>query len=388
MGYRLACITGAKLMVVEQGRDPREVDSPYAEQVRSRERQIRRRTAWKTQGTGAQFMAGGRTVLWGQEQDELPPARIVGLTRGREAGEIVYALSTGVVAGIFAQVVDSGTEQRILHDADLRLEDVALSVEDEAVAVSLQGKGGSSSIGILRDDAKGVRAVTDGDVLDRAPRWVPGGVGKVVYATAGIGRNASGAWSGLAPFAIQRLSLAAQELEVIIADPKFDYIAPVPASDDVVYAIRRPYQDPHAPAPFLRVVVDALLFPFRLLFALFGFLSFFTARYTGKPLVTSGNARQKMADARQMSVWGNLVNLRQDAEREAESGGRGSARGYELVRITKSGVEPVARSVLAFDVAPDGAIIYSDGAKIARLADGKSETIAELAGVGHIVVYG
>jgi hypothetical protein len=375
-------------MVVEEGREPREVESPYAEQVRSRERQIRRRTAWKTQGTGAQFMTGGRAVLWGQEQDELPPAQVVGATRGREAGEVVYALSTGVVTGLFAQLVDAGQEQRILHDAELRLMDVALSVEDEAVAVSVDGKGGSSSIGILRDDAKGVRTVTDGDVLDRAPRWVPGGVGQIVYASAGIGRDASGTWSGLAPFAVQRLSLAAQELDVVVSDPRFDYIAPVPASADVVYAIRRPYVDPHAPAPFFRVVADALLFPFRLLFAVFGFLSFFTARYTGKPLLTSGNARQKAADARQMSVWGNLVTLREDAKREAESEARGTgSRGYELVRITREGVESMARDVLAFDVAPDGAIFYSDGARIARLADGKSETIAKLAGVSQLVIF-
>jgi hypothetical protein len=386
MGYRLACIAGAKLMMVEEGRDPREVDSPFAEQVRSRERQIRRKTAWKTQGTGAQFMAGGRAVLWGQEQDEMPPAQVIGVTRGREPGEIVYALSTGVVTGLFAQVIDAGTEQRLLHDAELKLWDVALSVEDQAVAVSVGGKGGSSSIGILRDDGAGVRTVTDGDVLDRAPRWVPRGVGQVVYASAGIGRDASGVWSGLAPFAIQRLSLGAQELEVVVADPKFDYIAPVPTSEDVVYAIRRPYVEPHAAPPFFRVFVDALLFPFRLLFAVFGFLSMFTARYTGKPLLTSGNARQKAADARQMAVWGNLVNVREDAKRETESDGRAASRGYELVRITKGGVERVADSVLAFDVAPDGSIFYSDGARIARLAGGKSETVAKLGGVAHLVV--
>jgi hypothetical protein len=331
-------------------------------------------------------MGAGR-VLWGQGQDELPPARVVGATRGRASGEVVYTLSTGVVSGIFAQVVGTGDEQRLIHDADFKLQDVALSSEDEALAVSVEGKGGTSSIGIVRDDGKGVRILTDGDVLDRAPRWVPGGIGQIVYASAGIGRNASGAWAGLAPFAIQRLSLDTRELDAVVADPAYDYIAPVPVSADVVYAIRRPYRDPHAPAPFFRVVIDALLFPFRLLFALFGYLSFFTARYTGKPLLTSGNARQKVADARQMSVWGNLVNVQQEAMQEAESEGRSDvARGYELVRITRSGVEVVVRSVLAFDVAADGAIFYSDGNRICRLANGKTETTARLAGVAHLVV--
>jgi hypothetical protein len=36
----------------------------------------------------------------------------------------------------------------------------------------------------------------------------------------------------------------------------------------------------------------------------------------------------------------------------------------------------------------DGTIIYSDGTRIARLVGGKSETIAKLAGVGQLVIYG
>jgi hypothetical protein len=48
---------------------------------------------------------GARNVLWGENEADLPPARVVGLSRGRSEGEAVYAISTGVVSGIFAQTV-------------------------------------------------------------------------------------------------------------------------------------------------------------------------------------------------------------------------------------------------------------------------------------------
>lgn len=37
----------------------RPVDSRFGESVRQRAAQIQNRNAWKTQGTGAQFMSGG-----------------------------------------------------------------------------------------------------------------------------------------------------------------------------------------------------------------------------------------------------------------------------------------------------------------------------------------
>jgi hypothetical protein len=329
----------------------------------------------------------GEAVLLVKAELARPPARVASVTQGREPGELMYAISTGAVTGLFAQSPPKHDEQRLFHAADVDLCDVSLSVPDEAIACAVQGKAGTSAIALIEDDGRGVRSLTEGDVVDRAPRWMPGGRREIVYASAGIGRTRSGDFAGMAPFAIQRLRLNDAATEVIASDPKYDYLAPVPVDGDTIYAIRRPYLDPYRPPSVFRLLLDILLVPFRLLFALFQFLSFFTARYTGKPLVSSGNARQKAADARQMMVWGNLVGLAQDADREASDEANDTLRrGYELVRITRQGVEVVLRGVLAFDAAPDGTLFYSTGRALMRLHGGKPERFAELEQVEQLVV--
>lgn len=384
----IGCLRAGRLFWVEAGEEPRELSSPYAEQVRSRELQMHRKNAWKTSGTGALFMGqGARNVLWGESDTDLPPARVVGLSRGRDKGEAVYAVSTGVVSGIFAQTVPSSDEQRLFHAADLNLFDLAFSVADEAIVCSVRGKAGSSAIGYFADDGRGVRLVTEGDVVDRAPRFVPGGKRQIVYSSAGIGRTADGGFGGLSPFSIVRLSLDSGEGEVVVASEEHDYLAPVAVAEDVVYAIRRPYRSPNARPSAMKTLADVFIAPFRLLYALLQYLNFFTARYTGRPLITSGSARQKAADARQMQVWGNLVEVSQQADSEA--GGDGSATrlaAYELVRITKGAVEKVKSGVIGFDVAEDGTIVLSTGRELVKIVNGSAERVAALEDVTEIAI--
>jgi hypothetical protein len=386
MADRIACLTNGKLLVLEDGRAPTELESPYAEQIGARERAMVRKNAWKTQGRGAAFMGGGRSALWGGgAEPELPPARVVGVTRGRVTGELCYAISTGVVSGIFAQKPGTRDEQRLFHNADVQIREVDLSFADEAFTCTVDGKGGTSAIGILADDGKGVRTVTEGDVLDRGPRWMPGGAGEILYASAGVGRTQSGGWAGLSPFSLHRLRLKDGTVEVLVSDAKYDYVAPVPVSESLIYAIRRAYRTAQPKASVLGVLWDLLLAPFRLLYALFQYLSFFSARYTGKSLLTRGPAQQKAADAERMMVWGNLVEVSQDAADATHASETGrETRGYELVRITPKSTEVVTHGVIAFDVAPNGDLVYSNGKALYRLAPSKGSTPKKLADVERV----
>jgi hypothetical protein len=385
----LACIASGRLTVIPDGGVARELESPYSEEVRERERRIVRKNAWKTQGTGARFMGAGRAVLWGNEDPNLSPTRFIGVSKGRTPGELMYAISTGVICGIFIRDPNAPDETRVFHDADTKLHDLDFSDRHEALAFSVMGAGGTSSLGVLADDGRGVKLVTEGDVMDRAPRWLPETEPALVYASAGIGRTEAGVYAGRGPFALHRLSLKDSNIEVIAADPKYDFFAPVALSDSEILAIRRPYRSPNAAPPVTTTIFDALLAPFRLLYAVLQMLNFFTARYAGKPLLTSGNAKQKAADAQQMMVWGNLVDVQSEANRAAQnSAGVDGAHGYELVRITKQGIVTVARSAVAFDVANDGTVYFSTGQKIMRVREGKPEPVCDLEHVTELVVYG
>jgi hypothetical protein len=106
------------------------------------------------------------------------------------------------------------------------------------------------------------------------------------------------------------------------------------------------------------------------------YFNFFSMRYTGKPLATSKGAMQRQPDLKQMLVWGNLI----DADRAARENGPADTEApdlvpasWQLVRRSSDGAtEVLAKSVLSFDIARDGSILYSNGSSIHRLAPGES----------------
>lgn len=378
MADSVACLTHGKVVVIEEGREPVALESPYAEQIGARQRALVRKDARNASGRGAAFMGARPGALWrGGAEPELPPASIVGVTRGRVSGELCYAISTGVVSGVFAQKPGTRDERRLFHNADVRVCEVDFSFADEAFTCTVEGEGGTSAIGVLADDGKGVRTVTEGDVLDRGPRWVPGGVREIVYASAGIGRTRSGAWAGRAPFALHRLRLNDGTVEVLVSDAKYDYLAPVAASDALVYAIRRAYQETKPSASFFGTLADLLLVPVRPFVALF------------QSSITRNNAQPKAAHAERMMVWGKSVEVLDDAREAAHAEG-GLAQGYELVRVTPKSTEVLAQGVLAFDVTPNGDIVYSSGSALYRMAQAlgkKPRLLATLPRVEQIVVF-
>jgi hypothetical protein len=111
----------------------------------------------------------------------------------------------------------------------------------------------------------------------------------------------------------------------------------------------------------LRVMKDALLFPFRLLFAIFQFLNFFSAMFTGKRLTSASGADARQMNLRQMMIWGNLVHAQPPAKSEDEAVDL-VPKTWELRRRGPSEESKVlASGVLAYDVAADGTVVYTNG---------------------------
>jgi hypothetical protein len=305
MADRIACLTHGKVELLLRGQRAGRLESPYLEQL-----------------------ARGRT---GRQ------ARIVRVTRGRTGAELCYAIFTGQAWGVFVQVPGTRQEQRLFQIDDAELSDLDFSREDQALACTVAGLRGSSAIALLADDGKGVRTVTEGDVVDRAPRWAPGGRREIVYASAGIGRTKSGAWAGLAPSALHRLRFAERTVEVLIADAKYDYSSPVPISESALYALRRAYRGA-APAAALSQI---------------------------------------------LGIFGRRA-------RGFASPARAASAGDELVSITARGTECVQASVAAYDVAESGDVIYSNDVGVFRITAGRSgqpEALADLDHVEQIVIY-
>jgi hypothetical protein len=322
------------------------LESEFGRSLRERAAQIQRRHAWKTQGRGAQFMTG---MLWPNQMGDPSAFRIAitSVAHGRNPGEVLYSLETDDVSGIFA-------------------------VDGNGVAASIVHANFTSSIAVMQVTGTDFLEATEGDSFDLAPRWAPGPRRRIVFQSAGVGRDATGRICGVGPSAVQELDLDSGEMERLAEEAAYDLLGPQKTIDGTLYYIRRPYHNGKDKVRPLYALKDALLFPFRMAYAIFQFFNFFSMRYTGKPLATSRGAAQRQPDLKQMMVWGNLV----DVDRAARENGLGDPdapslvpSSWQLVRQSPNGrKEVLAKGVLSFDLAEDGSLLYSNGSAIHRLA--------------------
>jgi hypothetical protein len=138
----------------------------------------------------------------------------------------------------------------------------------------------------------------------------------------------------------------------------------------------------------LRSLLDALLFPFRLMAALFSYLNFFTLRYTGKPLMTAGNARKRGADVRNMLMMGNVNDAEKAANQATEREDTSSLfAGWTLCAKAEQGEERViARGIRAFDLLPGGDVLATNGTTVERIDKaGKREVLHRGEDIANIV---
>jgi hypothetical protein len=196
-----------------------------------------------------------------------------------------------------------------------------------------------------------------------------------VFQSAGIGRNREGHFLALGPFCIQELDPAAGEMTTLLEDEHYDYLAPQCLPDGSLLYIRRKYANKEQVHP-LRTLKDCVLFPFRLIYAFFQFLNFFSTIFTGRKLTSAGGARAKEMNMKQMMIWGNLVRGQQSAKLEDDNADL-VPKSWELCQLQPNcDTRVLASGVLAYDTRTDGTIIYTNGNAIFLLQqDGTREKI-------------
>ena len=351
------------------------VDSEFERTVRERTASIERRHAWKTQGRGAMFMGG----VWAAQANarNAVPVSLTGLAAAQD-GTLLYSMETDSVSGIFL-LDDAGVETRLFHTADFCIRHAALNPDELLLAATAFHKDDMrSNIIVLPLHGTDLSQVTEGDSFDQFPQWVAGAKQRIVFQSAGVGRDAAGRCAGLGPCSIQELDLDSGDLEEVASESGRDLLQPRKTEDGTLYYIRKPYQSGVPEASLLGSLKDAALFPFRMAQAVFQYFNVFSMMYTGKPLVTSKGTVQRRMDPRQLFIHGNLAHaqMAQASEDEAQEV---VPLSWELVRRGSNGeTEVIARNVLTFDLASDGSALYSDGVAISRVSqDGRSERLLQ-----------
>jgi hypothetical protein len=266
--------------------------------------------------------------------------------------------------------------------------DLSSDPAEARLACAVKYGNGIWNIGVMAMDGSGLSEATEGDSVDRAPSWIPGRPDEIVFQSAGIGRDRNGVAVGLGPFRLETLNIVSGEMICIAEDAEHDLLAPRFDRSGNLFFIRRPHQSLNERPSLVRGLLDLVLAPFRLLLAIYHWLNFFSVRNSGQPLNTRSNQRQRQMDLKKMVIYGNLVNVERALQKQAEAESPSLVpKSWELICQTSGGAESViARGVLAFDLAPDGTIVHTNGSAVFReTADHKSERLIESQFIEHIV---
>lgn len=368
MDITLAYLAQSKLVVKNGDNSARLLESKFARSVRENLVKMQQKNDWKTQGRGAKFISGA--LLWGEVNSIDPNAMRIdftGIARGLKKGEIIYAVDTDDLNGIFVTDTNTEEERRLFHSDRYHIQDLCAQPGQELIACSLAYPNGTANIATMKADGSTLSIVTEGDSVDQAPRWIPGHPGELTFQSAGVGRDRSGYAQCLGPFSIQKLDLARKELTPVLEDPRYDLLLPQITAQGNLYYLRRPYKIPNAVKPG-QFLLDIVLAPFRLLYAIFQWLNFFTVAYTGKPLTAAGGPKRQGATMKQMVLWGNVIQAEKDIRRKLGKDEEAPAlvpKSWQLMCRTPDGKDNVlASSVLAYDIGDDGSIVYANGSAI------------------------
>ena len=354
--HALAFISRGKLFYRAPGQELREIHSPYVQGVMDRMERSRQLHGWK-EGTAFAMSFTGRNQAGQTDAVQIQATSAQFAAHDR----MLYFLKDESFGGLFEYDLANDTEKRLVHKQNLSLEDLRLNPEGDKLLCAQHARNGTANIAMMNADGSQYRELTGGDTVDTAPAWVPGKPNFVLFQSSGLARAPTGFVVAQGPTSIQMANTAQGTLTTVLEDPRLDYLQPRMGANGLLYFIRRPYEAPRYGTK--NMLLDTLMFPFRLLRALFHYLNFFSLMYTRKPLTTAaGPALQ--ADLKDILLKGK----RFDAEAALRSGAKLNGvpslvpASWQLVSRSTEGEETVLAShVASFDISANGAILFSNG---------------------------
>ena len=368
----IAYLAQGRIRIKAGEQPPRTLDSAYAHSMREKAVRAQQKHSWKADSSDGSPLAGA--MLWGRSAVATDvPAAITSICGGKGAGGLLYSFESGSLCALLE--VQGAEEHRLWNDNRTRLRHISISRATGNMVFTVLHENGTANIGVKVNDEGGLSEVTEGDSFDTAPRWIPGLGRKIVFQSAGIGRNREGHFLALGPFSIQQLDVESGEMTTVLEERGYDYLAPQALEDGSFLYIRRPHSDYDRIHP-VRAFKDFILFPFRLLYAFFQFLNFFSTLFTGRKLTSAGGAKAREMDMKQMMIWGNMVRARRPARVE-EEGADLVPKSWQLFsRSVDGATKELAAGVLAYDTREDGRIVYTNGSAIFMLhPDGRKERV-------------
>lgn len=388
MSNNIFYIANNKMYRLESDR-PNEIKSQVLEDYRRRVIDNVKRNEWKTKGNGAIFTETATPEV--SAESALKNMR-VSITSITESGDgIAYTLGIDDVCGIYTND-SSDTDGILLSDSNYRYSYINKGIGSYVVSASFAGE---SHIGIMEHDQNGCDFITEGTSRERWPMWSKRSPRRIIYSGCGLALpqraiDQKEKFSSLpammldrfeeynyveSPYSVYSIDLDTMELDELVTDSsqRFSYIKPCESADGYIYYIKKPYSEDQSGNTSIG---DVLLAPFRLVGAIFGFLNFFTIKYSGKTLTKSaGNTKSKNMSEEKMFIDGNIFEAGKELENNRRQGDKfpgAIPHSYQLCRrLGKDGKEEIVKKgIIAYACRDNGEILCSNGLHLLSLTPG------------------
>lgn len=391
---KLAYLSRGKLYVRDEGPQFTMIDSKFGQELVERTARAYEKSAWKRDKSEGNLVSGA--VLW--NVNEVDPTavqvRITGVTRGRHDRELLYALETDTIGGLFLYDWSTHQERRLFHRERFRIKDLGRHPTEPLIVGSMAQPNGTANLVLVEQERAFVEEITGGDSADEAPAWVPGAKRRLVFQSTGLARNEAGHFAGWGPTTVMRLDLEAGSLETVAEDPALDFLLPRQADEDTLYFVRRPYEPPDRRfrPSLLGTLRDTVALPYRLFVALFAYLNFFSLIYARKPLMKAGGPPQEGPEVEKLMIRGRVIDARRALREHLWNREFPSLvpKSWELVERRRGEERVLARGVLAYDLFTDGSLVYTNGTGLFRVdpAGPAEEALGKGGLVEHLAVLG
>lgn len=368
-----------------------------------------RRKEWKNSGEGAKFIGSYQQGADAAHAAELVSARVLDVAR--LGSSTLYTMMINGRSGVYQRFDDAVDEGVFLSDNEYRYRQLA--PDGDKLLLTAEAAGECHLALIRGEGSRTCDFLTEGSCYESDPSWSRRLQDVIYYSSAGLEevvsdgedhnivsdemslpdlmremRRQQADTRRRGPAVICRMDLVEATVEEILSDVTYNFTHPVEDCDGSLYFIRSPYRSETREGGFLTVLKDIVLFPIRLIRALFGFFDFFTMKYSGKTLNHAGG-KAKTKPENQRFVDGNLIDAEKELQKNRESGEAFPGyvpRSHELCRLVDGQTEVLKKGVLAYELCHEG-IIVSNGSYLLLLhQDGREEKLCHAEHVSRMVL--
>lgn len=402
MARRFYYVAAGKMYRYENGADE-EIGSGILNSYIRKVKDSAERTEWKYNGSGAAFTGNYRPGS--SAEDRVSAIRSQINCVGEHNGDLIYSIDIDSTNGIYRRnPEDRENEGIVLCSSSVGYRE--FDIVDNLMVTSAYFAG-ESHIAIMDLSTKGYNTYTEGRTKDFSPVWSRARKGSVLFCSAGLPEGqefreesdeeprglsqmvsemySRAADEVLGPTSIAELDVFGGTLRDVLADDKYDFTHPQSMPDGSLYYIRKPYKQNTSGTGF-GCLGDIIMLPVRLIYAIFGFLNVFSAKYSGKTL---SSREVKGRDERQTFIDGNLINAERELKENKRKGDKNPGiipHSWELHRRMPDGSDVlIKKGVLAYRADEDGTLLISNGSHILSIdGEGKEERILNAPSVTFI----